>query len=111
MSLYRVCRVDDVWDGEMVHFIVKERSLLVIHLNQDFFVYDDKCPHQGAPLHEGHLDSGTLTCPVHCWQFDVKSGRGLNPATANLLRYEVEIRNGEVFANIPDQQSENGCES
>ncbi len=32
------------------------------------------CPHQGGPLAEGGLDGRLVTCPWHCWEFDVTSG-------------------------------------
>jgi toluene monooxygenase system ferredoxin subunit len=38
-----------------------------------------------------------LTCSAHEWQYDARTGRGLNPANVTLPRYPVEVRNAEIW--------------
>ncbi len=37
-------------------------------------VSDDRCPHQGTRLDASGLQAHTVTCPLHGWAFDVRSG-------------------------------------
>ena len=61
-----------------------------------------QCPHQEIPLAEGTLIGRTLTCPccAQLWQFDVQTGKGINPRECSLALYPVEIRNDEVDVDV-----------
>jgi nitrite reductase/ring-hydroxylating ferredoxin subunit len=50
---------------------------------------DDTCPHRGGPLHEGFVEGFRVFCPLHGWQFDVRSGACLNAPGNDRARYEV----------------------
>ena len=46
------------------------------------------CPHQRADLQRfGRVENGVLTCLMHGWQFDLKTGRCL---TADTHKIKVE---------------------
>jgi nitrite reductase/ring-hydroxylating ferredoxin subunit len=39
---------------------------------------NNRCPHEGYPLCEGHVDEGgVLTCRWHNWKFDLRTGANL----------------------------------
>ena len=53
-------------------------------------VLANRCSHRGAPLSDGQVDDGCVTCPWHASQFDLTSGavrRG--PATVPQPTYQV----------------------
>jgi nitrite reductase/ring-hydroxylating ferredoxin subunit len=95
-AFHEVCCVDDLWVGEMEVFKVGAGEVLLIKHDRQFFAYQARCPHQDAPLVEGKLEKGVLTCRVHLWQFAAATGCGINPATCRLTRYPVEIQDGTV---------------
>lgn len=39
------------------------------------WVFEGRCPHQGALLAEGRIEGGTLVCRNHGWRFDLETGR------------------------------------
>ncbi|HEX8450085.1 MAG TPA: aromatic ring-hydroxylating dioxygenase subunit alpha [Allosphingosinicella sp.] len=45
------------------------RRLVVGRDGKGPFVLDDRCPHRGAPLSRGRMESGTVVCPYHGWRF------------------------------------------
>jgi nitrite reductase/ring-hydroxylating ferredoxin subunit len=49
-------------------------KLLVANAGGEFFGYQAVCPHQDVPLCEGLYDGTTLTCHMHLWQWDIRSG-------------------------------------
>src|SRR5487761_758824 len=77
--LVEVCRVEDLWDGEMASFRDEDIAILLVRLGGQIHAYDGRCPHQGAALVEGELLGNVLTCHAHHWQFDAVTGAGLNP--------------------------------
>jgi nitrite reductase/ring-hydroxylating ferredoxin subunit/uncharacterized membrane protein len=62
-----------------------------------FAVFDDHCPHRGGSLADGCLVDGTVQCPWHGSQFDVKTGRVVaGPAKDNIATCEIRIDAGNV---------------
>ena len=89
--------LDDLWEGDMVGVRVAGVDVLLVHLAGDEIrAYDDRCPHQGTRLSEGHLHATTLRCGTHLWEFDVRSGDGINPRSCRLRSYPVRIVDGAV---------------
>jgi nitrite reductase/ring-hydroxylating ferredoxin subunit/uncharacterized membrane protein len=56
----------------------------------------DRCTHRGAPLHEGRVDDGCLTCPWHGSVFDADGSVRSGPATRPQPTLEVRIVEGRV---------------
>lgn len=82
----------------------EEAGIAVFYHEEAFFAVDNRCPHMGFPLHKGNLCDGILTCHWHHARFDVKSGGTLDPWADDVLVYQTEIRDGEVWVeSIPRQ--------
>lgn len=62
-----------------------------------FAVFEDRCTHRGASLADGCLIDGTVQCPWHGSQFDVRTGRVVaGPAKDDIATCEVRIDGGNV---------------
>jgi nitrite reductase/ring-hydroxylating ferredoxin subunit len=105
-NFVEVCRVEDVWEGEMECFRVSDTNILLLKLAGQFRAYQARCPHQGAALVEGHLDGTALTCSAHHWQFNVLNGEGINPRRAFLERFPTAIADGKVLVGIAASANE-----
>ena len=90
----------ELWDGDMTARRVDGHDLLLVRHNGVVYAYENRCAHQGVALSEGRLDGYILTCRAHHWQYDVRSGSGVNPATACLRRFAVKIEDGKVFVDV-----------
>ncbi|WP_026239885.1 Rieske 2Fe-2S domain-containing protein [Parafrankia discariae] len=82
---------ESLWDGEMEAFDVGPDEVLLLKVDGGIRAYDGTCPHQGVSLVEGELENGVLTCRAHEWQFDARTGAGLNPRDNHLTRHDVRI--------------------
>ena len=71
--------------------------LVVANAGGEFFGFQAICPHQEVPLCEGLFDGSTLTCHMHLWQWDVRTGSPLGLAEAPLQRYPVERKGDALF--------------
>ena len=91
----------ELWDGDMTARRVDGHDLLLVRHNGVVYAYENRCAHQGVALSEGRLDGYVLTCRAHHWQYDVRSGSGVNPATACLRRFAVKIEDGNGFRGCP----------
>lgn len=100
MSFTKVCTVDDVWEGEMEAFTVDgQEILLVCAEGGEIKAFQGICPHQDIALSEGRFEGGKLICRAHLWQFDAKSGKGVNPSDCALAVYPVRIEGDDVYVS------------
>jgi nitrite reductase/ring-hydroxylating ferredoxin subunit len=61
------------------------------------FALNNECPHRGAPLHEGWVADGHVTCPLHQWEFDLATGACRGIPKVKAATYPVEIRDGTIW--------------
>jgi len=99
MPLFRLC-ADELWDGEMESFDAGGAPILLVKLDGRYCAYQGACPHQSTPLVEGHLAGGVITCRAHLWQFDARTGRGINPRSACLKHYPLRIVEGDIYVEV-----------
>lgn len=69
-------------------------------------VLEDRCTHRGAPLHEGTVADGCITCPWHGSRFDLDTGRVVRgPASVPQPTYETSARNGVLCLRRTEEGS------
>jgi nitrite reductase (NADH) small subunit len=51
------------------------RWLAVFHVDGDYRVIDNACPHASAPLCDGTVLDGKVVCHLHLWEFDLRTGQ------------------------------------
>jgi nitrite reductase/ring-hydroxylating ferredoxin subunit len=100
ISAVEICGADQLWDGEMDCFRAGDTTILLLKIDGRFHAYQAHCPHQGASLAEGELDGGRLTCTAHRWQFDARSGQGVNPKSARLKCFPVHVVERKVLIEV-----------
>ncbi|PZS39878.1 MAG: (2Fe-2S)-binding protein [Pseudonocardiales bacterium] len=72
-------------------------SLLILKQAGKIYVLANRCTHRGAPLSDGRVGPGCITCPWHGSVFDLESGavrRG--PATQPQPVYETRVVEGRI---------------
>jgi toluene monooxygenase system ferredoxin subunit len=90
MAKHLVCRVSDVPENGLKECEAEGGlKLVVANAGGEFFGFQAICPHQDVPLCEGLFDGSTLTCHMHLWQWDVRTGSPLGLAEAPLQRYPL----------------------
>lgn len=101
MAFEKVCTLDDVWEGDMDCFETTDgQEVLIVCLDGgEVKAYQAMCPHQETSLVEGTLENGILTCGAHLWQFDCKSGKGVNPTECHLAAYKVKVEGDYVLVD------------
>jgi toluene monooxygenase system ferredoxin subunit len=101
MAFKEVCKLDDLWEGEMQSFMVDGQEVLVIRADGGLVqAVQGTCPHQEIPLVEGALQGRTLMCRAHLWQFDIGSGQSINPEGCRLSLYPVRVERDAIFVDV-----------
>ncbi len=97
----RVIGTDELLPGERRSVIVDDTPALVLRIQDQYFVIEDVCSHDGQPLTSGLVDVSdcSIICPRHSARFDLKTGRALcMPATEPIRVFRTEIRDNAVWA-------------
>ncbi len=99
MSFEKAASLDELWCGEMRGVTVNGRRVVVVHVEGCVAAFEDKCPHLGVALSEGSLDGDVLTCRAHGWSYDVRTGHGVNPEDARLVRVATRVDGDAVLVD------------
>jgi toluene monooxygenase system ferredoxin subunit len=102
MAFTLLAALDAFWSGEARGCVVDGRKVLVARRGDEVLAYEDRCAHLGVPLSEGRLDGDVLTCSAHEWTYDLRTGRGVNPASTCLRRFPVKVEDGRVWVDVSD---------
>jgi nitrite reductase/ring-hydroxylating ferredoxin subunit len=81
IALERLINLDE---GYRRSFQVAGRSLLLLVVEGQPVLLENRCPHQGASLHDASLQGRLLRCARHGVEFDLRSGQALNAQCAGL---------------------------
>ncbi len=101
-ELIQVARVDDCPPGSVMTVTVNNVDIALCNYEGQFFALNNRCPHRGGQLGDGHLVGSDLYCPLHGWDFDVRTGISRYNSLDNVPCYEVHVRDGQVLLNLKD---------
>jgi len=93
--------LDDFEEGERREVqLPGGKIILLIKVDEKFHAVCADCPHQDTPLAEGTLDGAILTCPLHFWQWDIRTGEKVGLAELPLEVFDLRVENGEWFVRV-----------
>ena len=99
MQFISVAKVSEIPPGTGRVVYVEDVAVALFNVNGEFFAIDNTCKHRGGPLGEGELDSYVVTCPLHGWQYDIRTGAALMHPVA-VTSYKVKVEGDEVKVSI-----------
>lgn len=96
-----VAKVGDIAEGTGSAFAVNGRMVAVFNDGGNYFAIDDFCPHMGASLAAGYLESGIVTCPWHAWRFCVHDGKWCDNPKVKVDHFDVRVQGDEIQVCVP----------
>lgn len=101
VTLVKICREDEVPEGEMKGFDVGGKPVAVARVGGEFFAFSNVCTHAECDLAGGMLEGQVVTCWCHGSEFDIKTGEVKSPpAEKPLPVYKIKVKNGEVWGEV-----------
>ena len=92
-----VARASEIPIGAAKVVVVLGHPVAVFHLGDGFFAVSNVCLHRGGPVGEGTLDGSVVTCPMHGWEYDVRTGKNVANPEARLRTYRVQVAGDDVL--------------
>ncbi len=104
MSRVDVGLLSDFAEGVPHACTVDGRRLVLVRIENDVYVLDDRCSHEDFPLSAGDVDTSTgeIECERHGAMFALSTGAPMSlPATRPVATYEVSLVEGRVWVELP----------
>ena len=104
MTWKAVCSVDDI-PVLGARRVTREASVIPIavfrNAEDKVFALLDRCPHKGGPLSQGIVHGERVTCPLHEWVIDLRSGHAVGADTGCTPAFAARVTEGRVEIDIP----------
>lgn len=121
MPEHLVAAERDLSEGSGVLVLAGGVEVGVFKVGGRVVAYENRCAHQGGPVCIGEVmgryeevlgpDGGSrgerfadddlhIVCPWHGWEYDLATGRCAADRRYSLKRYEVSVREGEVYVRV-----------
>ena len=86
--------------------MVGKTAIALVCSNEGLFALENTCAHEGGSLGEGSVEGTTVTCPLHGWKFDCKTGQCLTERPYRQRTYETKVEQGKVWVRaLPAPQA------
>ncbi len=95
-----VAKEGEVQPGKGKAVSAKGRPIALFNVEGNLCAIDNTCKHAGGPLGEGALNGCVVTCPMHGWKYDVKTGQCLTVPAFRQQRYTVKVEGGDVLVEV-----------
>lgn len=81
------------------------QRVAVFHTPDGYRAIGAVCPHAGGPLADGLVADSCVTCPLHGWRFDLRTGAGLGEHPGVEVHELIE-RDGDLWLRLRDRELE-----
>ena len=94
--------VPDLASGETRVVRAGGLKLVVCRVGDDWYAFENRCPHQDFPLGDARLRGHVIECSLHGGRFDVRDGCPVRAPTRESLRlHPLFVRDGRLVVEIP----------
>ena len=99
--LVRIARSDEIGPGQKKLVQAGNAELLVCNAFGSYYAISPICPHEDGPLQEGSLVGETVTCPVHGYDFSVRTGECEFDPELCVATYPVKVEGSDLYVELP----------
>jgi uncharacterized membrane protein/nitrite reductase/ring-hydroxylating ferredoxin subunit len=97
----RVADKDELEINQMKLLHVKGKRIVLCKSEEGYAAFEDHCTHRGGSLAGGSMICGTVQCPWHGSQFDVRTGMvKAGPAKEGIHTYVVKQMDDGVYLTL-----------
>ncbi len=68
--------------------------------DDEVYALDNKCPHKGGPLSDGIVHGCRITCPLHNWVLELKTGLAVAPDEGRAKTWPAKVEDGMVYVKL-----------
>lgn len=100
MAMTAILPLAELWLGEKRGLESRGKKILLVNPDGQVRAFEDRCAHHGWPLSKGKLTGAVLTCALHGWCYDARTGAGINPGGVALRSLPVQLTDGDIWVDV-----------
>jgi nitrite reductase/ring-hydroxylating ferredoxin subunit len=93
----RVLELAELSPGKTALVTVNGVDVALFRRGDEVFAIGNECPHQGGSLCDGMVEGDIAICPLHGWEFDLRSGVCMTVPGESVPHYTVTVEDGHIF--------------
>ena len=99
-----IAKKTDLQSNRPLSVDVEGVSVVIIEIADQYYAFENQCPHRTYPLSDGYLQDGAIVCPLHGRKYDLQTGGCLRPVGADSLNtYEVFEEGNDLYIDLDDE--------
>jgi nitrite reductase (NADH) small subunit len=83
--------------GQPALVTVEGRDVALFRRGDEVLAIGNECPHQGGSLCDGWVEGDIVVCPLHGWEFDLRSGACMTVPGEDVPRYAATVEDGAIY--------------
>ncbi len=95
-NFVNVLTVDQLEEGQGTTVFVNERDIALYRYEGEFYALDNTCLHRQGKLGDGWLNGANVICPLHGWDYDVRTGVSRWNSKEAVKIYPVRVEGEQV---------------
>lgn len=95
-NFVEVLKTNELEEGKGTTVFVNERDLALYKYEGEFYALDNTCLHREGKLGDGWMDGPNVICPLHHWDYDVKTGVSRWNSEEVVAVYPVRVEDDSV---------------
>jgi nitrite reductase/ring-hydroxylating ferredoxin subunit len=101
--LIRIGATAEIGPGQKKLVEVDGMEFLVCHAFGRYYALSPVCPHEDGPLQDGSLIGETVICPVHGYDFNIRTGECLFDPEYRIATYPVSVQGPDLYVELPSR--------
>jgi nitrite reductase/ring-hydroxylating ferredoxin subunit len=100
-EVIKVATVGQIPPGTLFYADVDGLPIALANVDGTIYAFGDSCRHAGGSLSSGVLRDDSVTCPLHGWAYNVRSGKAIVPPIGlRVPVYPVRVEGDDVYVTI-----------
>ena len=95
--MIKIAKLADIPEGGSKLVMMGDVPIALFNLKGEIHAWDNRCPHRGASLSDGHISDKIIQCKFHLWEFEVKTGCAIANPNLKVKTFSVILDNGWIF--------------
>lgn len=99
-----VCELRDLKKNGGRRFLINDVDIAIFYVDGEVYALNNVCPHQhSAVLFDGFVENGYIVCPVHGWEFHLKTGTRPS-GRKGVKSFPVVVHNNMVYVKAEKEE-------
>ncbi|MCX6146918.1 MAG: Rieske 2Fe-2S domain-containing protein [Candidatus Kapabacteria bacterium] len=104
---FAICKNNELLEGKGIKIQFDEdddMQVAIFRINGELYCLSNICPHRHAEeIYNGIIKDGNVTCPLHGWTYNLKSGANVNlkQGLKSLQKFEIFELNKTIYIEKP----------